>query len=362
MIRRVEFPLDPASFDEVIDVRAPMEFAIDRVPGAINLPVLDDSQRARIGTLFKQDSSFLARRTGAAMICRNIATAMETHFDDRPSDYRPLVYCWRGGQRSASLATILDAVGWKVAVLEGGYKHFRRHVLAELAGLPARLSWRVIQGPTGSGKTRLLHALAAAGGQVLDLEALARHRASVLGRDPDHEQPAQRGFETSLWQALSRFDPATPVFVEAENRRIGRLHLPDDLWQAITAAPVTALEVDRSARVAHLLRDYPHFVAQPDSLARQLELLIPFQGRDTVEQWQQWVGQGRWHDLVDSLLQRHYDPLYARNSPYPPASNRIPLATVEPDELAAAAVSLLKPAIVPDQPGRDSGSAAIHRE
>ncbi len=341
MIRRVEFPLNLALFDEVIDVRAPEEFAIDHVPGAVSLPVLDDNQRARIGTLFKQDSSFLARRTGAAMICRNIAGMMETHFANRPAVYRPLVYCWRGGQRSASLATILDAVGWRVSVLQGGYKHFRHHVLAELDTLPPRLNWRVIQGPTGSGKTRLLHALTAGGAQVLDLEAIARHRASVLGREPGQDQPAQRGFETALWQALSGLDPAQPVFVEAENRRIGRLHLPATLWQAITAAPVTALEVDRRRRVDHLLRDYPHMVAEPDMLARQLQLLIPFQGREVVGQWHQWIEQGRWHDLVDALLERHYDPLYARNSPYQPAGRNLPLAAVEPAALAAAAATLI---------------------
>lgn len=227
MIRRVQLPIDPAGFDEIIDVRSPGEFAIDHMPGAINLPVLDDDERRLIGTMFKQDSSFLARRAGSAIICQNIAGMLESHFAALPANHHPLVYCWRGGQRSASLATILDAVGWKVAVLEGGYKAFRRHVLRELANLPGTLGWRVIQGPTGSGKTRLLHALAEAGAQVLDLEALANHRASVLGGLPDRDQPTQRGFETALWQALGRLSPDRPVFVEAENRRIGKLHLPD---------------------------------------------------------------------------------------------------------------------------------------
>jgi tRNA 2-selenouridine synthase len=341
MLRRVQLPIDPASFDEMIDVRSPGEFALDHMPGAINLPVLDDQQRARIGTLFKQDSSFLARRTGAAIICRNIAGLMETHFAGLPPNYRPLVYCWRGGQRSASLATILDAVGWKACVLEGGYRSFRRHVLTATADLPAQLAWRVIQGPTGSGKTRLLHSLAEQGAQVLDLETLAHHRASVLGKLPDQQQPSQRFFETVVWQCLSGFTKDQPVYVEAENRRIGRMHLPDALWTAITGAPVIAVEVDRPARVDFLLRDYTHFLQDPESLVDQLNHLIPFQGHARVEHWRQWIELRNWRELVDSLLEHHYDPRYSKNSPYLEASVHVALPAVTPPHLANAAAKCL---------------------
>ena len=342
MIRRVQLPIDSAGFDEIIDVRSPAEFAIDHMPGAINLPVLDDEQRCLIGTMFKQDSSFLARRAGAAIICRNIAEMIDSHFADLSVDHRILVYCWRGGQRSASLATILDAVGWKVSVLDGGYKAFRRHVRQGLERLPAELRWQVIQGPTGSGKTRLLHTLAAAGAQVLDLEALARHRASVLGGLPDEAQPSQRGFETALWQALDRLTSDRIVFVEAENRRIGRLHLPDSLWQQMIAAPVTVLEVPRASRVDFLLRDYPHFLDHPGTLSRRIDHLAPFQGRARIDRWQQWIKEQRWPELVEALLQHHYDPLYGSNSSYPAASSQLSIPAVTPGHLEHAAAQCLK--------------------
>jgi len=206
--------------DEIIDVRAPEEFAIDHVPGAINLPVLSDTQRKEIGTIYKHDSSFEAKKIGAAYITANISRHLEQHFADKPRHYRPLVYCWRGGQRSQSLATILDAVGWYVRVLEGGYKAYRQSVLNGLRELPAQFRFIIVGGLTGSGKTRLLQAIRHQGGQALDLEHLANHKGSLLGGQPT-SQPSQKGFETALHSALSKLDPKQPVFVEAESSRIG---------------------------------------------------------------------------------------------------------------------------------------------
>ena len=222
-----------AGFDAIIDARSESEHAEDRLPGAVNWPVLNDAQRADIGTQYKQVSPFDARKRGAVMAARNIASHIETHAAELQRSWKPLVYCWRGGQRSGSLAQVLGEIGFQVHVLEGGYREFRRAVLVELETMPAQFSFRVLCGRTGSAKSRLLQTLAAQGGQVLDLEGLACHRGSVLGPEPGLPQPSQKAFETAVWQTLRNLDPAQPVFIEGESRTIGRLRVPEKLLEAL---------------------------------------------------------------------------------------------------------------------------------
>ena len=313
------------TFDTIIDARTPAEFAEDHLPGAINCPVLTNEERAIVGTIYKQDSPFAARRIGGAWVARHIADHIERHFQDRPRDWRPLVYCWRGGQRSGAFVTWLRLIGWEAAQLEGGYKAFRRHLLAELAHLPARFTFWVVGGPTGCGKTHLLSSLAQQGGQVLDLEGLARHRGSLLGAWPDGSvQPGQKAFETALWDALRRFDPAKPVFVEAENRRIGRCHLPEALWQAITRAPLLVVDAPFSQRHAFLLREYAFWQKEPERLAGQLARLKGLQPNERLERWLRWARAGELASLYAELMVHHYDPLYRKGLERHP---RTPLGT-----------------------------------
>ncbi len=300
-------------FDEIIDARTPAEFAADHIPGACNLPVLDDGQRIVVGTTYKQQSAFEARRIGGAMVADNIARHLAGHFHDKPKQWRPLVYCWRGGMRSGAFVTWLRMVGWDARQLAGGYKNFRNHVIGELDRLAADLSFCVLCGPTGSGKTRVLEALAAHGAQVLDLEALAAHRGSVLGAMPDRPQPTQKAFETLLYDGLRRFDPARPVFVEAESRRIGRLNLPDALLAAMRAAPCAAIDATRDARLAFLLRDYAWLGDDRSTLRDNLDRLQGLQSNETIARWQTWAGTGELPALFGDLIDRHYDPLYRRS-------------------------------------------------
>ncbi|OAJ70071.1 tRNA 2-selenouridine(34) synthase MnmH [Methylobacillus sp. MM3] len=301
-------------FDELLDVRSPAEFAEDHIPGAINVPVLDNAQRAQVGTLYTQVSPFEARKVGAALIAHNIATHIEQHFMDKPRSWRPLVYCWRGGQRSGAMAHILSQVGWSVGQLEGGYKAYRQRVRAELQILPTRFRFRVVCGPTGSGKSRLLQALAGYGAQVLDLENLANHRGSLLGGLPDSPQPSQKGFETRLWNTLRNFDPAHPVFTEAESRKIGVLSLPDSLLHSIRHADCIQLDAGLSARATLLLEDYDHFLQHPGVLLEKLDQLASLHSRQTLEHWRQLTEQKEWRQLVTELLELHYDPAYKRST------------------------------------------------
>ncbi|MEO5845080.1 MAG: tRNA 2-selenouridine(34) synthase MnmH, partial [Caldimonas sp.] len=259
-VNAVEAIADLGRFDTIIDARSQSEFAEDRLPGAVNWPSLDDAERTMIGTEYKEISAFEAKKRGAALVARNVAGHIERHVLDKPRDWTPLVYCWRGGKRSGALATVLEQIGFRVHVLEGGYREFRRAIVAELETLPDRFDWRVVCGPTGSGKSRLLAELARQGGQMLDLEALAQHRGSVLGLVPGSTQPTQKAFDTLLWQALRRLDPAHPVFVESESKKIGDLRVDDALIAAMRAAACVWLELSLEARVALLLAEYDFFV------------------------------------------------------------------------------------------------------
>jgi tRNA 2-selenouridine synthase len=300
-------------FDAVIDARSPAEYALDHLPGARNWPTLDDEERRLVGTEYAQISAFEARKRGAVMAARNIARHLEREGPALALGWRPLVYCWRGGQRSGSLALVLAQIGFEVHVLEGGYRAFRRHVLAELEHAGAGLQWRVLCGRTGSGKSRLLGALAAQGEQVLDLEALAEHRGSVLGAVPSRPQPSQKHFETRLWRALGALDPARPVYVESESRTIGRLRLPEPLLLHMRAAPCVRVEMPLAARVALLREDYAHFVTDTHALSQRLDALREARGHAQVQAWQELAQSGHIDALVAALLETHYDPVYLRS-------------------------------------------------
>jgi tRNA 2-selenouridine synthase len=332
-------------YDDVLDARSPAEFAEDHLPGAINVPVLDDAERARVGTVYKQQSAFEAKRLGAPIAARNIAQAIDQRFAGKPRGWRPLVYCWRGGGRSGSLAHVLRQVGWNAARLEGGYKAFRRQVVAELDELPDRFRFLVVCGATGSGKSRLLEALATTGAQVLDLEALAAHRGSVLGDLPDAPQPSQKSLETAIWTALSGFDPARPVYVESESRKVGNLRVPERLIERMRAARCLRLEAPESARVALLLEDYAHFVERPAALAGKLRCLTALHGAERIDAWIGELERGDWRALVSDLLASHYDPAYRRSLErnYKDAATAtvVPISDIRPEGFLAIAKELV---------------------
>lgn len=336
---------DIGSFDEIIDVRSPAEFEEDHIPGAINCPVLDNEQRAEVGTLYKQVSPFEAKKIGAALIAENIGRHLRAHFLERPRQWKPLVYCWRGGNRSGAMATVLRSVGWRAQALEGGYKSYRRAVLEQLESLPGHFRYRVLCGPTGSAKTRILQAIGEQGGQALDLETLACHKGSVLGELPGMPQPTQKWFETCLLERLRAFDPAQPVYVEAESRKIGRLQVPEALLQQLRAGECVKVEADLSARVRFLLADYAYFPADPAWLRLRLQSLQGIQSKETLTCWDGLIAEERWLELVAELLEKHYDPLYRRSQDRNFAGYGKP-ETFFADDLSPAAVTALAAAIL----------------
>lgn len=328
-VSAVQATAAPAAFDTVIDVRSPAEFAHDHLPGALNWPVLDDEQRRIVGTLYKQVSPLQARKVGAAMVARNIAGYLEQGVADQPRDWRPLVYCWRGGQRSGSLAWFLSQIGFRSAQLQGGYKAFRALVREELHSAPLRFRFHVLCGRTGSAKTRLLQALTGAGAQTLDLEALAGHRGSVLGALPGSAQPSQKRFDTLCWQALRGFDAARPVYVEGESRRIGALRVPEALIAQLREhGQCIHVELPWAQRLQLLLREYGHFAGDAEGFCRLLDTLVELRGRERVKAWQAQARAGQWAEVFGALMREHYDPLYERSlrSSYRQLDQALPLA------------------------------------
>jgi len=299
-------------FDAIIDARSPSEFAHDHLPGAINCPVLNDEERARVGTLYKQVSPFEARKVGAALVAINVARHIQEEFEKHPRGWTPLIYCWRGGQRSGAFTHILRQVGWAAQRLEGGYKAWRSFVLSELSRVPEQFHFEVVSGPTGCAKTRILHALAEHGEQVLDLEGLAAHKGSVLGELPTTPQPSQKMFDTLLLEKLTRLDPARPVYVEAESKRIGQIQLPDALFDVMNKSPWLSVNASLQARVDFLLTDYAYWLDNPQLLAH-LDRLKPSCGNEQVAHWQSLVAQRDFGQLVSELLTQHYDNFYQRS-------------------------------------------------
>ena len=295
----------------LIDTRAPSEFAEDHLPGAVNLPVLSDAERVQVGTVYKQVSPFDARKLGGAMVAANAARHIAGPLAGFGGGWRPLVYCWRGGQRSGAFATILQQIGWRVGRIEGGYKAWRALVVARVTA-PVAAPVIVLDGNTGSAKTEILHRLATHGHQVIDLEGLANHRGSLFGAMPGG-QPGQKLFESRLAMALEGIDPTRPLLVEAESSRIGDLNLPRGIWAAITAAPRLRLTVPVQARAAYTARTYAEAAADPARVVRIIDSLRPLHPAERIEDWLRLTDAHDWAGLSAGLMRDHYDPRYEKH-------------------------------------------------
>lgn len=302
-----------AEFDTIIDARTEDEYLEDHLPGAVNWPTLTNDERIVVGTMYKQVNQFEAKKRGAALAARNIAGHIDREVISKPRGWTPLAYCWRGGKRSGSLALILDQIGFKATLIEGGYKAFRAAMIADVPGQVDRLSFRVVCGTTGSGKTRLLHALASQGAQVLDLEGLANHRSSVLGAIPGVAQPSQKRFDTLVWSALREFDAAQPVYIESESKKVGNVSLPTALITKMRASECINLVLPIQERIELLLEDYDFFVTNQALFCQRLDALVQARGRSVVESWKNQVLQGGTRSVVAELLSLHYDPVYLQS-------------------------------------------------
>ncbi|MCX7558516.1 tRNA 2-selenouridine(34) synthase MnmH [Sulfitobacter sp. F26204] len=306
--------LQTLTADTIIDVRAPCEFARDHIPGAINLPVLDDAERAQIGTIYARISPFHARKTGGALVAQNTARHLQGSLAEKDGAWQPLVYCWRGGQRSAAFATILDQIGWRVRLLQGGYQSYRRAVVDTLYEAPVNHRMCLIQGGTGTAKTALLHHLARQDAQILDLEGLAAHRGSLFG-SIEKAQPAQKMFESSIAAALGTLDPDRITFVEAESSKIGARLIPPALWTAMNRAAQIRITAPITARAEFLCRAYGDLTQDAAKLAGLIDRLRPYHSASHIDSWHAQARNRDWVSLAAGLISAHYDPRYAKSTP-----------------------------------------------
>ena len=299
-------------YDTVIDVRTPAEFALDHVPGAINLPALSNEQRAEVGTLYKQISPFDARKLGASLVARNVADHVAGPLAAYDGSWQPLVYCWRGGQRSGAFNIILQQIGWRSDTVDGGYMQWRRLVKETLYDTPIPHQLVLLDGNTGTAKTAILARLALMDVQIIDLEGLAGHRGSSLGAMAGG-QPDQKGFETALAVALNACDPARPILVEAESAKIGQINLPPQMWSAMVKAPRLMMDAPIGARAAFLETAYADMIADPSELALRFEPLRPIRGHAIVDGWLSQLHARDYRGLAQALMEQHYDAAYAKS-------------------------------------------------
>lgn len=332
--------LQGLTVDTIIDVRAPAEYAEDHLPGAINLPVLSDAQRAEVGTIYTQVSPFNARKLGGALVAQNTATHLQGPLADKDGAWQPLVYCWRGGQRSGAFATILDQVGWRVQLLKGGYQSYRREIVKTLYVTPLPHRLMLIGGGTGTAKTALLHQLATQGAQILDLEGIACHRGSLFG-GINMEQPAQKMFETRIAAELAKLDPTKITFVEAESSKIGNRVIPPSLWALMVDAPRIHITAPLMARSAFLCRAYADLTQDSEALSELLDKLRPYHSGAQLSQWHAKVKSADWQTLAEGLIAVHYDPRYAKSAAHKgDAIHKIDLTNLDDGTLAKTAENL----------------------
>ncbi|MDC1445913.1 tRNA 2-selenouridine(34) synthase MnmH [Amylibacter sp.] len=301
------------SVDNIIDVRTPAEYAEDHIPGAINLPVLSNSQRKEVGTIYKQVNPFDARKIGGALVANNTANHLQGPLAEKGGGWQPLIYCWRGGQRSSAFATILDQVGWRVRLLKGGYQSYRREIVKTLYETPLAHKFILIGGGTGTAKTALLHQLFEKGAQILDIEGIAAHRGSLFGKI-DKPQPSQKMFETNIAAKLAALDPNKTTFVEAESNKVGECSIPPSVWALMTNASRIQINAPIEARSNFLCKAYEDITHDKEKLKKLIDKLRPYHAKDRIDQWHAQAKVNDWQALATGLITYHYDPRYTKSA------------------------------------------------
>ena len=302
------------TFDTIIDVRSPLEYEEDHIIGSIICPVLDDQERIIVGTIYKKESTFKAKIIGSSLTARNIAKHIEEKFINQQGSWQPLVYCWRGGQRSKAFSIILSEVGWRTCQLEGGYKKYRNEVINFLNRIGSKLKIILISGKTGSAKTKILQNIKLQGGQILDLENLANHKGSLLGKIPGLKQPSQKLFESKLYHQIKQLDLRKNVYIEAESSKIGNIHIPKTIWAKMIISPRIEIEADLELRSSFLLKDYRYMCENPELIKPIIYGLKNRLSKKLINDWLELITKKLWLDLTKSFLENHYDPSYSSNT------------------------------------------------
>ena len=301
-------------FDTIIDVRSPLEFAEDHIVGAINCPVLSDLERQKVGTIYKKESSFKAKIIGSSLTAKNIAFHIENKFMEKKGSWQPLIYCWRGGQRSKAFSIVLSEVGWRTNQLKGGYKEYRNQVINFLDNIGPKLKITLISGKTGSAKTKILKSIENEGGQILDLEGLANHKGSLLGKIPDLIQPSQKFFESLIFNKIQNLNLKDKIYIEAESSKIGNIHIPKSIWKKMIKSPRIEISANVELRAKFLVSDYDYMCNNPTLINPIIKGLKNRLSKELFDEWTNLIDRKKWFDLTKSFLENHYDPSYSSNT------------------------------------------------
>lgn len=301
-------------FDTIIDVRSPLEFAEDHIVGAINCPVLSDLERQKVGTIYKKESSFKAKIIGSSLTAKNIAFHIDNNFMEKKGSWQPLIYCWRGGQRSKAFSIVLSEVGWRTNQLKGGYKEYRNQVINFLDNIGPKLKITLISGKTGSAKTKILKSIENEGGQILDLEGLANHKGSLLGKIPDLIQPSQKFFESLIFNKIQKLNLKDKIYIEAESSKIGNIHIPKSIWKKMIKSPRIEISANVELRAKFLVSDYDYMCNDPTLINPIIKGLKNRLSKKLFDEWTNLIDRKKWFDLTKSFLENHYDPSYSSNT------------------------------------------------
>ncbi len=265
----------------VVDVRSPGEYATGHIPGAVNVPVFDDAQRAEVGTLYKKEGNLKAVKRGIDLTAPLMSSKLQSGLE-LASGGRLLLYCWRGGMRSEAMAWLFSLGGLEPLVLKGGYKAYRNHILEDLC---RERKLMILGGLTGSGKTGILRYMKSSGARVTDLEGLASHRGSAFGALGQGPQPSSEHFANLLFDDLSAYGTETPVWLEDESRNIGTVFMPDCFYARMQSASVIAIMMSIETRMPRLVREYTSFPVE-DIIASVMKISKRLGGdrtRDAIE-------------------------------------------------------------------------------
>ena len=301
-------------YDTIIDVRSPSEFEIDHIVGAINCPILYDDERQKVGTIYKQISSFKAKIIGSSLSAKNIAFHIEKEFLEKKGSWKPLIYCWRGGQRSKAFSIVLSEVGWRTYQLSGGYKEYRNDIIKYLDNIGMKLKIILISGKTGSAKTKILHSIRDQGAQILDLEGLARHKGSLLGAIPNLKQPSQKFFESLLFYEINKLNLKKNIFIEAESSKVGNVHIPKSIWSNMILSKRIEVVADVNTRAKFLIDDYQYMCKNPILIKPMIKGLKSRLSNNLIDSWEKLIDEKKWFELTKSFLENHYDSSYSSNT------------------------------------------------
>ena len=301
------------NFSDIIDVRSPAEFKEDHISGSINLPVLNNKQRVDIGKIYKKESPFKAKKIGASLVSNNISKHLKKVLINKPGNWKPLIYCWRGGQRSKAFATVLSEIGWQVTILKGGYKTYRSSINNEINKLTKTSRFIVLKGPTGCAKTKILELLKKQGLSVLNLERLASHKGSLLGDIPNKKQPSQKMFESKIFSSLNNLKNKNKIFIESESSKIGNLFLPQIVLNKIKTSQAIEINANLDERIKFLLNDYSKYIREENSFLELFKHAKNKVSSKTINNWLKLYKNKNWYKLAHYLIVDYYDPLYKHN-------------------------------------------------